>query len=136
MIALLVFAILSVLTIGFMLVAAANPLFREPNLLRGKAEEKGLALLTAWLSPEQAEQWTSRREFEVIGCDTGTRYRITTKEGGMNIRELDGRGRPVACWCFGPVGPLVTGDVLLAQKIALETMEGHARSVANRQSLV
>jgi hypothetical protein len=33
--------------------------------------------------------------------------------------------------CFGPEGRLVTGDIVLAQKIALETMELSAVAKAN-----
>jgi hypothetical protein len=58
----------------------------------------------------------------VIGSDTGTRYRITHR-AVMNIHQLDPTGHPVAQWCFAPKGSLAIGDVLLAQKIALETME-------------
>jgi hypothetical protein len=36
-------------------------------------------------------------------------------------------------WCFAPEGRLAVGDVLLAQKIALETMEIKALEIANRQ---
>jgi hypothetical protein len=39
-------------------------------------EQKAVALLQPWLSPEQAEQYSSYRYFEVIGSDTGKRYRI------------------------------------------------------------
>jgi hypothetical protein len=39
----------------------------------------------------------------------------------------------MAQWCFEPQGGLAPGDVLLAQKIALETMEREALAVANRQ---
>jgi hypothetical protein len=35
--------------------------------------------------------------------------------------------------CFGPQGDLAVGDVVLAQKIALETMELEALAIANRQ---
>ncbi len=35
-------------------------------------------------------------------------------------------------WCFAPKGYLVAGDVMLAQKIALETDERGALAVANR----
>jgi hypothetical protein len=37
--------------------------------------------------------------------------------------------------CFAPVGPLVKGDVMLAQKIALETDEQSALAAANRVAL-
>jgi hypothetical protein len=33
-------------------------------------EQKALALLQPWLSPEQAEQYSSYKHFEVIGSDT------------------------------------------------------------------
>jgi hypothetical protein len=39
----------------------------------------------------------------------------------------------VAQWCFSPHGNLVVGDILLAQKIALETMEHDALRIANRR---
>jgi hypothetical protein len=35
-------------------------------------------------------------------------------------------------WCFVPEGSLVAGDVMLAQKIALETSEYAALAVARR----
>jgi hypothetical protein len=54
----------------------------------------------------------------------------------MNVIELDKNGRSVKRWCFTPVGPMVQRDVLLAQKIALETMENYARSLANSQSVI
>jgi hypothetical protein len=38
--------------------------------------------------------------------------------------------RPVLGWCFVPCTPLVAGDVVLAQKIALETNERGALAVA------
>ena len=99
---------------------------------RAQAEERGFALLKAWLSPEQAEQWASQRAFEVLGCDTGTRYRITCGTA-MNVHQLDQTGRRVAQWCFVPQGNLVTGDILLAQKIALETTESQILGLANTQ---
>ena len=99
---------------------------------RAQAEERGFALLQAWLDPEQAEQWASRRAFEVLGCDTGTRYRITYGTA-MNVHQLDRAGRRVAKTCFVPEGTLVTGDILLAQKIALETMESQVLKLANTQ---
>jgi hypothetical protein len=49
----------------------------------------------------------------------------------MNIDELDSRGRVVTQWCFAPQGELAVGDIMLAQKIALETMEWKALASAN-----
>ena len=48
----------------------------------------------------------------------------------MNIYESDRAGRPQAGWCFVPSVDLVAGDVMLAQKIALETDELGALAVA------
>jgi len=50
----------------------------------------------------------------------------------MNVCELDDAGLPQSGWCFVPNVHLVTGDVMLAQKIALETDERAALAVANR----
>jgi hypothetical protein len=70
--------------------------------------------------------------FKINGCDTGRRYRITNSKS-INVCELDRSGHSVKRWCFLREGPeLPTGDVLLAQKIALETMEGQALAVAKR----
>lgn len=50
-------------------------------------------------------------------------------------RKLRGGSRnyaQIAVWCFGPEGYLPVGDVMLAEKIALETDEHAALAVANR----
>jgi len=99
---------------------------------RSEAEKRAMALLRSWLTPEQDRQWLARGEFEVLGCDTGTRYRITYR-AVMNVHQLDPAGHIVAQWCFAPEGSLANGDVLLAQKIALETMEREALALANNQ---
>jgi hypothetical protein len=96
-----------------------------------EAEKKGLALLRFWLSPEQAEQYNSYRYFDVIGSDTGSRYRIRHGRT-MNIDRLDSEGKRVCAWCLVPVGNLTSGDCMLAQKIALETFERKALAIANR----
>jgi hypothetical protein len=97
-----------------------------------RPDEKGISLLRSWLSPEQAKLWDSHRHFEVVGSDTGTRYRIRYGTA-MNVEELDSCGKTIVQWCFIPEGDLVVGDVLLAQKVALETMEREALAAANRQ---
>ena len=94
-------------------------------------EARGLELLKEWLSPEQFAQYDAKSYFEVIGCHSGKRYRVS-RGTSMNIRELDGAGYPCVGWCFVPKGHLVAGDIMLAQKIALETDERGALTVANR----
>jgi hypothetical protein len=94
-------------------------------------EARGLELLKEWLSPEQLAQYNAKKYFDVTGCDSGRRYRISHGTS-MNIHELDGAGSSRVGWCFAPKGYLVAGDVMLAQKIALETDERGALAVANR----
>ena len=100
---------------------------------RGAAEKKARALLKRWLTPAQLAQYESDGYFEVTGCHTGKRYRVR-RDRQRTIDELDGRGMRVAVWCFGPEGHLPVGDVMLAQKLALETDEQAALAVANRDS--
>jgi hypothetical protein len=52
----------------------------------------------------------------------------------MNVDELDEQGARIVAWCFGPEGDLPIGDIMLAQKIALENDERAALAVANRGS--
>jgi hypothetical protein len=49
-----------------------------------------------------------------------------------NVHEIDEAGQSKVTWCFLPSGKLVAGDIVLAQKIALETNEHNALAVANR----
>ncbi len=94
-------------------------------------EARGITLLREWLSPDQKAQFDASRSFEVIGSQTGKRYRISLGRG-TNVQEVDDTGRPVMGWCFVPFGDLVPGDVVLTQKVALETNECAALAVANR----
>ena len=94
-------------------------------------ETRGTTLLREWLSPMQRAQFDASKFFDVVGCDSERCYRI--HYGGMtNVHEIDGAGQPVTGWCFAPLGHLVAGDVMLAQKIALETNEQATLGVANR----
>lgn len=109
-------------------IRTASRRFVESFLLND-SQARGLALLKEWLTPEQLAQYEAYGHFEVIGCHSGKRYRI--RRGiGMNIYELDADGWPHAGWCFVPRDTLVAGDVMLAQKIALEANERAALAVA------
>jgi len=94
-------------------------------------EVRGRRLLRQWLSERQLAQFDARNFFDVIGCHTARRYRIYYANVA-NVEELDKVGRPIVRYCFIPKGDLVPGDVMLAQKIALETDELAALAVANR----
>jgi len=49
----------------------------------------------------------------------------------MNVEQLDQDGRRARLLCFMPRGGLPVGDIMLAQKIALELFESDTISVAN-----
>ena len=96
-------------------------------------ETRALRLLREWLSPEQRAQFDAENHFEVTGSHTGRRYRI--HHGIMsNVLELDEEGQPKVGLCFVPETCLAAGDVMLAQKIALETDEMSVLVLANKIS--
>jgi hypothetical protein len=94
-------------------------------------EARGRRLLRNWLSEGQRAQFDAFNFFDVIGCHTARRYRIYYATAA-NVEEFDKVGKPLIRYCFVPRGDLVPGDVMLAQKIALETDEVAALAVANK----
>ena len=98
---------------------------------RSEAHERGMRLLRENLTSAQRAQYDRYGYFEVVGGRTGKRYRIRHGRS-MNIDQLDKNGRRVCGWCFFPEGNLVTGDVMLAQKVALELFEVDALKIANK----
>ena len=118
---------------GRLRIDALRQLYRQ-SLAENKSEARGLRLLRHWLSPSQRAQFDDLGYFEVVGCDSGRRYRIYCGSA-MNVYEMDHAGCLNVGRCFMPVGNLVAGDVMLAQKIAfpdrlLETNECGALAVA------
>ena len=104
--------------------------FRDWYQRPSTSELRGLKLLREWLSQEQLAQYDAHNYFEVIGCHTGKRYRICHGNGSERLRARRCR-LPREGWCFVPNDHLVAGDVMLAQKIALETDERGALAAAN-----
>jgi hypothetical protein len=98
-------------------------------ILATEPERRSLRLMQRWLSADQKEQFDAYGYFDVLGSHSCRRYRIRIGTS-TNILELDGYGHSVAGWCFTPAGNLPTGDVMLAQKIALENDEQSALAVA------
>lgn len=94
-------------------------------------DARGRRLLVEWLSPAQRAQFEQNRYFDVTGCDSGKTYRIHYGTAA-NVHEIDEHGHAGMGWCFVPSGFLVPGDIMLAQKIALETDEKGALALANR----
>ena len=64
-------------------------------------EGRSLRLLREWLSPTQREQFATKSHFEVVGSESGKRYRIYPGLA-TNVCELDERGRLKTGLCFMP----------------------------------
>jgi hypothetical protein len=125
-------AFILLLTLCMLILAwVAADIARHVSRQRADTDEKARALLKEWLSPVQLARYERDGYFEVIGSHSGKRYRIR-RGRYMNIEELDERGIKIGVLCFGPTGELPIGDVMLAQKIALERAEKAALVVANR----
>jgi hypothetical protein len=97
---------------------------------RSVAYQRGLELLKANLTPSQLNDFLTSRCFDV-GGSSGNTYRIRLA-GTMNVEEVNQRGRCIRRLCFLPEGQLVDGDVMLAQKVALESFEPEALAIANK----
>jgi hypothetical protein len=120
-----------VLGLGTERTQAIRDWYREFGCAHERRESRGIKLLREWLSTEQLAQFEAHNYFDVTCCHTGKRYRI--RHGtATNVYELDCAGRPRTGWCFVPKDYLVAGDVMLAQKIALETDEHAALAVAKK----
>jgi hypothetical protein len=106
---------------------------RRPPSPSCEAHARGIRLLIENLTPVQREQYKKFWYFDVAGGETGRRYRI--RNGlQLNVEQLDSKGRPLRRLCFMPKGDLVVGDMMLAQKLALELFESEALKVANTSS--
>jgi hypothetical protein len=105
--------------------------WRRTTAAADTPEARATTLLREWLSPQQRAQFDAEGYFDVVGCDSGKRYRIHYGTS-MNVHEMNDSGHSKLGWCFVPNRRLAAGDVMLAQKIALETCENSALAVANR----
>src|SRR5258708_39920405 len=83
---------------------AARALFIRHGIER-TPEGRSLRLLWQWLSPVQRAQFAEKGYFEVVGGDTGKRYRIYAG-AATNVCEVD------LGLCFLPMGELPIGDVM------------------------
>jgi hypothetical protein len=105
--------------------------FLAPWREEALAELRAIDFLKRNLSPTQRSQFESDGCFDVIGGITGTRYRIR-RGYQMNVDQLDAKGKRVRVLCFMPEGRLPIGDIMLAQKLALELFETDAIDAANK----
>lgn len=98
---------------------------------RETAEQRSMRLLRAHLSALQRQQFDEHGWFDVVGGQSGRQYRVH-RGYVTNVQEVGSDGTCVQVLCFSPRGHLPLGDVLLAQKFALEMFEGDALAVACR----
>jgi hypothetical protein len=98
---------------------------------RSVAYQRGFELLKGNLTAIQLNDFLTYRCFDVVGGSSGSTYRIRLA-GAMNVEEVNPRGRCIRRLCFVPEGRLVDGDVMLAQKVALEAFEAEALAIANK----
>jgi hypothetical protein len=96
---------------------------------RRQAERRAYELLCAHLTASQLAAFQAFGRFDVIGGDSGRRY-VIRDAAVLNVDEMDKKGECATVWCFAPAGDLAQGDVLLAQKIALESFESEALRLA------
>lgn len=96
-----------------------------------EAKAKSKVLLKEWLSPDQLADYTFNGYFWVEGQITKHKYRINECNSFNVTRYID--DKPHSRLCFYPDGSYgLTGDVMLAQKLALENYEEIALNRANQ----
>jgi hypothetical protein len=91
---------------------------------RRRARLRAEALLWAWLSPAQRQQYRARRWFEVSTA-SGRRYRVM--RGGVVRRDPRG-----SAYCIEATSPVPIADEMLANKLLLETDERRFLATAHR----
>jgi hypothetical protein len=90
---------------------------------------RGMDMLVAHLSPTRWAQYDRINYFDVVGGNTGRRYRI---RHGQVLRRGARRHRPLHVSIVLHVRRATSiGDVMLAQKLALESFEAEAIKVAH-----
>lgn len=108
--------------------AANNYVWLAPYVNSPEAESKSIELLKSWLTPKQRKQFDKKGSFDVT-TRSGKRYRIKNQTP-YNVVEMGVLGAKREL-CFVPTTTSCIGDVMLAQKIMLETDERGALAIAN-----
>jgi hypothetical protein len=103
----------------------ANPL----TILRDEADKRARALLLSVLNAEQRAMFGESRCFRVVS-NLGTVF-VLFRQRTHGVFKLDAQGNKVEEWCVTPNGRIPLDDVLVMQKLALETDELALRAQAN-----
>lgn len=96
-------------------------------------DQRSIRLLNDNLTAKQREQYAAYRYFDVTGGESGRRYRLWHRSH-QNIEAFDAHGNRQCLLCFHPRETLPGGDVMLAQKTALELFESEILKIAHRYS--
>lgn len=109
---------------------AAQPA-QYPSPVVGAAE-RAETILREHLTPAQRRSLDERGWFRVES-EQGNLYRIERGMSG-NVKAIDRRGRATARFCIHPTDGSPSPDVMLAQKLLLETDEAAFLRIANRSA--
>jgi len=101
----------------------------RPGWFGRRSHLRSLALLVEHLDTQQRSEFERCGVIHVFGSDTGRRYAIRVGSSS-NVFQYGEDGQYVRSFCFLPRGNLPIGDVLLAQKLALELFESEALGIA------
>jgi hypothetical protein len=105
------------------------------RLERFQAVERAKALLIDNLDNEQRAQFTKDRHFIVHSRDRQRRYRVEQGFAG-NVKLLRQDGKAIASFCIHPDDRRIPAeDVMLSQKLLLETAEEEFLRIANRREI-
>jgi hypothetical protein len=97
-----------------------RPSLNDNDLPNQAAIAKARTLLERALTPEQRRDLLARSYFYV----KGKRFTYRIREGhAANVDALDSMGRVISRFCAHPLGRVPVYDVMLAQKLWLETDE-------------
>lgn len=118
--------------------AEANRLAHEQAAEKAKKEQEEATrraeeLLNRHLNEEQRKQYRKEKKFKVIGGD-GAAFEIGSQWSG-NVSELNGRGKPIRRFCAHPREQVPIPDLMLSQKLMLETDPEAFRKIANKTEL-
>lgn len=116
---------------------AADRIEYGDTKLRIEADSRADRLLHESLSPKQREELALKGYFEVTvhSKDGDLRtYRIRRGYAGNVTQVIE--GRPVRSFCIHPKENIPYADVMLAQKLYLESMEDAFVRIANQTILV
>ncbi len=101
---------------------------------RKAAEKKALDLLLDHLDEGQKAIFNKEGSLVVFGGKSGKRYRINKGWSG-NVESLGEDGKVFERWCFHFQDRLPEYDLMLAQKLMLESNEDAAAGIANKTRL-